>query len=69
MRKSTKKIQEIHEFLAHTDWVYIQARLFVLITMTQGLLGLTPVMFFRQFGKKLPQGANKGLAFKHEYTV
>ena len=23
MQKSTKKIQEIHEFLSHTDWVYI----------------------------------------------
>ena len=32
MRKSTKKIQEIRDFLSHTDWVYKQARLFVLIT-------------------------------------
>ena len=31
MRKSTKKIQEIPEFLSHTDWLYKQARLFVLI--------------------------------------
>ena len=39
MQKSTKKTQEIREFLSHKDWVYKQARLFLLITISQGLLG------------------------------
>jgi len=34
-----RKLKKIREFLSHTDWVYKQSRLYVLITITQGLLG------------------------------
>jgi len=37
--ENLQKIQEIREFSSHTDWEYKQARLFVLITMSQGLMG------------------------------
>jgi hypothetical protein len=33
-----KNIQELRNFLSHTDWVYKPAGLFELITMFQGLL-------------------------------
>ena len=54
-----KKIQEICEFLSHTDWVYKQARLFVLITTyVTRPLGINNSYVLQAVWKKLPQGAS-----------
>jgi len=36
-----EKIQEICEFLSHTDWVYKPPRLFIQIILSQGILECT----------------------------